>query len=163
MYRAETLVVKLAQSFAYKSLVVPVMSSHWAGAVPPAQGGRGHTKVTLFRKRLLSLQMSHCCTYDGAKQTQTGGVALPRVPWALPPRRGQGDTQPDGSVELAPPRLNGDHGAKVCLVAQQLCNQLVWNWLSLRFKTADVMGSAHTGTGWCRYMNTADVWDLKQM
>lgn len=34
-YRAETLVVKLAQSFAYKSLVVPVMSSHWAGAVPP--------------------------------------------------------------------------------------------------------------------------------
>lgn len=34
-YRAETLVVKLAHSFAYKSLVVPVMSSHWAGAVPP--------------------------------------------------------------------------------------------------------------------------------
>lgn len=43
MYRAETLVVKLAQSFAYKSLVVPVMSSHWAGAVPPTQGGTGHT------------------------------------------------------------------------------------------------------------------------
>lgn len=43
MYRAETLVVKLAQSFAYRSLVVPVMSSHWAGAVPPTEGGRGHT------------------------------------------------------------------------------------------------------------------------
>lgn len=38
-YRAETLVVKLAQSLAYISLVVPVMSSHWAGAVPP----RNHT------------------------------------------------------------------------------------------------------------------------
>lgn len=32
---AETLVVKLAQLWAYISLVVPVMSSHWAGAVPP--------------------------------------------------------------------------------------------------------------------------------
>lgn len=159
MYRADTLVVKLAQSFAYKSLVVPVMSSHWAGAVPPAQGGRGHTEVTRFKKRPRSLQVSHRCTYDGAQQTQAGGVALPRVPRALSPRGGQGDTQPDGSVELAPPRLHGDHGAKVCLVAQQLCNQLVRNWLSLRFKTAGVMGSAHTGTGWCGCMNTADVWD----
>lgn len=32
---ADTLVVKLAQLLAYISLVVPVMSSHWAGAVPP--------------------------------------------------------------------------------------------------------------------------------
>lgn len=39
-YRAETLVVKLAQSFAYKSLVVPVMSSHWAEAVPPGNHTR---------------------------------------------------------------------------------------------------------------------------
>lgn len=40
-------------------------------------------------------------------------------------------------MKLAPPWFNGDHGAKVCLVTQQLCNQLVWNRLSLRFKTAD--------------------------
>lgn len=91
-------------------------------------------------------QISHGCTYDGAQQTQAGGVALPRVPWALPPRRGQGDPQSDGSVKLAPSRLNGDHGAKVCLVTQQLCNQLIWNWLSLRFETTE-MGSANTGTG----------------
>lgn len=37
---ADTLVVKLAQLLEYMSLVVPVMSSHWAGAVPPA--GRVH-------------------------------------------------------------------------------------------------------------------------
>ena len=43
VYRAETLVVKLAHSFAYRSLVVPVMSSHWAGAVPPTEGGKGRT------------------------------------------------------------------------------------------------------------------------
>lgn len=35
---ADTLVVKLAQLWEYMSLVVPVMSSHWAGAVPPAEG-----------------------------------------------------------------------------------------------------------------------------
>lgn len=35
---AETLVVKAAHSLAYTSLVVPVMSSHWAWSVPPATG-----------------------------------------------------------------------------------------------------------------------------
>lgn len=158
MYRAETLVVKLAQSFAYKSLVVPVISSHWAGPVPPAEGGRGHTHHSSPQKRLqevtdkgnknlLSLQIfpsiSHSCTYDGAKQAQTGGVAFPRVPRALPPRRGQGNTQSDRPVKFAPPRLNSDHGTKVCLVTQQFCNQFIWNRLSLRFKTTDEMG-AHT-------------------
>lgn len=43
-YRADTLVVKLAQSLLYMSLVVPVMSSHWAGAVPP--GEKEETSVT---------------------------------------------------------------------------------------------------------------------
>lgn len=33
---AETLVVKAAHSLAYVSLVVPVISSHWAWSVPPA-------------------------------------------------------------------------------------------------------------------------------
>lgn len=36
-YRADTLVVKLAQSLAYISLVVPVISSHCAGSVPPKE------------------------------------------------------------------------------------------------------------------------------
>lgn len=79
------------------------------------------------------------CTYDGAQQPQAGGVALPRVPGALPPGGGQGDAQTDGPVEFAPPRLDGDHGAKVGLAAQQLCNQLIWDWLSLRFKTTGEM------------------------
>lgn len=35
---AETLVVKVAHSLAYTSLVVPVISSHWAWSVPPATG-----------------------------------------------------------------------------------------------------------------------------
>lgn len=52
MYRAETLVVKLAQSFAYKSLVVPVMSSQWAGAVPPTEDGRGHRHYSSPQKGL---------------------------------------------------------------------------------------------------------------
>lgn len=116
-------------------------------------------KKRLRRQKLPSVQMfpeiSHSRTYDGAKQTQTGGVALPRVPRALPPGGGQRDTQSDGSVKLAPPRLNGDHGAKICLVTQQLCNQLIWNWLSLRFQTTDEMGSASTG----RCMDVADIWD----
>lgn len=75
-----------------------------------------------------------CSTYNRAKQTQTGGVALPSVSRALLPGRRQRYTQADGPVELAPPRLHRDHGAKVCLVAQQLCNQLIRNWLSLRSK-----------------------------
>lgn len=35
---AETLVVKVAHSLAYTSLVVPVISSHWAWSVPPRTG-----------------------------------------------------------------------------------------------------------------------------
>lgn len=37
-YLADTLVVKLAHSLAYTSLVVPVISSHWAWSVPPVTG-----------------------------------------------------------------------------------------------------------------------------
>lgn len=175
-YRAETLVVKLAQSFAYKSLVVPVMSSHWAGAVPPTEGGRGHTRDSSPQTGLQEetdegKNVHQCkvalkalsCTYDGAKQTQAGGVALPGVPRALPPGRGQGDAQSDGSVELAPARLNGDHGAKVRLVTQQLGHQLIRNRLSLRFKTTDEMGSAYTGRGPGRSGSMAEVWDERQM
>lgn len=47
---ADTLVVKLAQLWEYISLVVPVMSSHWAGAVPPAEG------LQLFIKNLIFFQ-----------------------------------------------------------------------------------------------------------
>lgn len=36
---ADTLVVKLAHSLAYTSLVVPVISSHWAWSVPPVRAG----------------------------------------------------------------------------------------------------------------------------
>ena len=75
-----------------------------------------------------------CSTYNRAKQTQTGGVALPSVSRALLPGRRQRYTQADGPVKLAPPRLHSDHGAKVRLVTQQLCNQLIWNWLSLMSK-----------------------------
>lgn len=39
-YLADTLVVKETQSWAKVSGVVPVMSSHWAGVVPPASGRR---------------------------------------------------------------------------------------------------------------------------
>lgn len=39
-YLAETLVVKAAHSLAYTSLVVPVMSSHWAWSVPPVTGAK---------------------------------------------------------------------------------------------------------------------------
>lgn len=52
MYRAETLVVKLAQSLAYRSLVVPVMSSHCAGAVPPTEDGKGRTHLSSFQGHL---------------------------------------------------------------------------------------------------------------
>lgn len=50
-------------------------------------------------------------------------------------------------MKLAPPWFNGDHGAKVCLVTQQLGNQLVWNRLSLRFKTADEMWGCDVEAG----------------
>lgn len=84
------------------------------------------------------LPVMACSTYDGAKQAQTGGVALPRVTGALLPGWGQGYTQADGSVKLAPSRLHSDHRAKVCLITQQLRNQLIWNWLSLNLKVKDV-------------------------
>lgn len=133
------------------------MSSHWAGAVPPTEGGTGHTHLSSFQEETdggknfyyckIFLEISCNCTYDGAEETETGGVALPRVPRALPPRRGQRDPQSDGSVKLAPPWFNGDHGAKVCLATQQLGNQLVWNRLSLRCKTADEMWGCDVEAG----------------
>lgn len=90
-------------------------------------------------------------TYDRAKQTQTGGVALPRVSRALPPGRGQGYTQANGAMELASPRLHGDHRAKVCLVTQQLGNQFVRNWLSLKLGVNDGGGgdAIWTEGWWC--------------
>lgn len=50
---ADTLVVKLAQLWEYMSLVVPVMSSHWAGAVPPAEG------LQLFIKSFFFFNQHH--------------------------------------------------------------------------------------------------------
>lgn len=50
-------------------------------------------------------------------------------------------------MKLAPPWFNGDHGAKVCLATQQLGNQLVWNRLSLRCKTADEMWGCDVEAG----------------
>ena len=40
-------------------------------------------------------------------------------------------------MKFAPPRLHSDNRAKVRLVTKQLCNQLIWNWLSLSSKSND--------------------------
>lgn len=70
---ADTLVVKLAQLLAYISLVVPVMSSHWAGAVPP---------ITLQRRRRLVVSPSPASRglsrHDGGR-----GIRSPMGRWNL--------------------------------------------------------------------------------
>lgn len=126
---ADTLVVKLAQLWAYISLVVPVMSSHWAGAVPPdhrthgisAPSGPSHTHTRHVAP-----------TNHAAEEAETGGISLPGVAGTLPPRWRQRDPQPDGPVELASARLDGDDGAEGRLVPQLPSQQLVRDWLSLR-------------------------------
>lgn len=76
-------------------------------------------------------------TYDRAEKTQASGVPFSRVSRTVPPGRRQWYAQADGAVKLAPPGLHSDHGAKVGLIAEQLCNQLIWNWLSLGCKAGD--------------------------
>lgn len=180
-HRAETFVVKLAQSFAYNSLVVPVMSSHWAGAVPPTGSTPSDSQTSLAKPLLLRLRIktlmplfiscletfiTSCTrrkkemkwtplfieegskvmavvTYDGAEQPQAGGVALARVPRTLPPRRRQRDPQPNGPVELAPTGLHRHHRAEICLVTQQLGDQLVGHRLSLRSERSTGWRAAH--------------------
>ena len=44
-YLADTVVVNDTQSLTKVSGVVPVMSSHWAGAVPPTSKEKAHIKL----------------------------------------------------------------------------------------------------------------------
>ena len=94
------------------------LSSAWKETAPV----HTHAHTLTLTHPPTHLPVAACSTYDRAKQTQTGGVALPGVSRALLPGWGQGYAQANGPVELAPPRLHSDHGAKVCLVTQQLCN-----------------------------------------
>lgn len=65
-HRAETFVVKLAQLLAYISFVVPVMSSHWAGAVPPG------------------VQESHSVIYALIVKEETTEILLKDILWTIP-------------------------------------------------------------------------------
>lgn len=133
----DTASAKVTQRSLNKKELSPLHISSYDPLICPRHG-RKPTPVDTNAHTLThpptQLPVVACSTYNRAKQTQTGGVALPGVSRALLPGRRQRYTQADGPVKLAPPRLHSDHGAKVCLVAQQLCNQLIRNWLSLRSK-----------------------------
>lgn len=70
-HRAETFVVKLAQSFAYNSLVVPVMSSHWAGAVPPMESTPSESQTSSARGKVFICkciqELTHSYFYSVSK------------------------------------------------------------------------------------------------
>lgn len=128
-YLADTLVVKETQSLMNVNGVVPVMSSHWAGVVPPTR--RGKRRRMSIWKWLVHSQNSVSLTSYTTKQAQSGGVPSEAVEdWvgvALGNRNGHGD----GFVELPPARLQGDDGTEGGLVSQGFPHHVHINWLGL--------------------------------
>ena len=78
-------------------------------------------------------------TNDTAEEAQAGGIALPCIPSTLPPGWRQGDAQPDWTVEFASARFDGHHRAEGRLVAKLPCQQLVRDWLRLKWRGGKVV------------------------
>ena len=58
-------------------------------------------------------------------------VSLPTVPRVVCPGGREWDPEPNGTVELAAPRLHGDNGAERGLIAQEFGDQIIWYRLGL--------------------------------
>lgn len=78
-YLADTLVVKETQSLINVNGVVPVMSSHWAGVVPPAQ-----TQVILECEHVSGWSANYSCVYWFVVSNQWYYKAV--VKWGCPLR-----------------------------------------------------------------------------
>lgn len=77
-------------------------------------------------------RQSAALTCDAAEQTQAGSTVAPLAArMAFCRSRGHGDGHGDGLVELPPPGLHGDDGAKGGSVPQDAPHQLVGHRLGL--------------------------------
>lgn len=109
--------------------VVPVMSSHWAGVVPPA--GRFTSRRVSLWKWLTDSQGGVPLTSYTTKQAQGGGVPSKAVKDGIRVALGNGNGHGDGFVEFAPAWLQGDDGTKGGLVSQGFPHYVHIDWLGL--------------------------------